>query len=79
MAAKFDGRTREYSDFDLHVGRRLIDRKDPHMEAYCNMKAGQLGRVLEQLGSMEGNEVLKSHYNGLRDEYLALAERLRNK
>lgn len=76
LAAKFHGSKNEYSDFELHVGRKLINRRDPLLQAYCQMKVRQIERVLVQMQSMEEDDMLKEQYIGLKNDYTGLLEKL---
>lgn len=76
LSAKFSGSKKEYSDFDLHVGQELINKKDVLLNQYCQMKVRQIDRVLEQLEDMEENVVLKNHYSRLKKEYISLMEKI---
>ncbi|ACL74925.1 tRNA (adenine(22)-N(1))-methyltransferase [Ruminiclostridium cellulolyticum] len=76
LSAKFSGSKKEYSDFDLHVGQGLINKKDVLLNQYCQMKVRQIDRVLEQLEGMEENVVLKNHYSRLKKEYISLMEKI---
>lgn len=76
LSAKFNGIKKEYSDFELHVGQSLINKKDPLLDSFCRMKVKQIDRVLEQLKDMKENDELKSQYARQKEEYLSLAKKL---
>lgn len=76
LSAKFSGINKEYSDFELHVGQSLINKKDPLLDSFCRMKVKQIDRVLEQLEDMHENNELKSQYARQKQEYLSLIEKL---
>lgn len=76
LSAKFSGIKKEYSDFELHVGQSLINKKDPLLDSFCSMKVKQIDRVLEQLEDMYQNNELKSQYARQKQEYLSLIEKL---
>lgn len=76
LSAKFSGNKKQYSDFELYVGQRLIDKKDPLLGAYCRMKVQQIDRVLEQLEEMKENDALKSQYLRQKIDYINLIEKL---
>lgn len=72
LAARYNGENKQYTDFDLHVGPKLIMKKDPLLPEYCRMKVRQIDRVLGQLEAMEDNETLKNYYNSLKKDYMGL-------
>ncbi len=72
MAARFDGRTKPYEDFQLHVGECLIKKQDPLLLSYCEMKVRQIDRVLRQLEDMRENDGLLNYYQSLKSDYLKL-------
>ncbi len=76
LSAKFSGNKKQYSDFELYVGQRLIEKKDPLLDAYCRMKVQQIDRVLEQLEEMKENDALKSQYLRQKIDYINLIEKL---
>lgn len=76
LSAKFTGNKKQYSDFELYVGQRLIDKKGPLLGAYCRMKVQQIDRVLEQLEEMKENDALKSQYIRQKIDYINLIEKL---
>lgn len=76
LSAKFSGNKKQYSDFELYVGQRLIEKKDPLLGAYCRMKVQQIDRVLEQLEEMKENDALKSQYLRQKIDYINLIEKL---
>lgn len=76
MSAKYSGNKKKYSDFELHVGKSLIEKKDPLLNPYCRMKVKQIDRVLEQLEEMKENDVLKSQYIRQKIDYMSLIEKL---
>lgn len=76
LSAKFSGNKKQYSDFELYVGQRLIEKKDPLLIAYCRMKVQQIDRVLEQLEEMKENSALKSQYLRQKIDYINLIEKL---
>lgn len=76
LSAKFSGNKKQYSDFELYVGQRLIEKKDPLLGAYCRMKVQQIDRVLEQLEEMKENAALKSQYLRQKINYINLIEKL---
>ena len=76
LSAKFTGNKKQYSDFELYVGQRLIEKKDPLLGAYCRMKVQQIDRVLEQLEEMKENDALKSQYIRQKIDYINLIEKL---
>ncbi|EPR13966.1 tRNA (adenine(22)-N(1))-methyltransferase [Ruminiclostridium papyrosolvens] len=76
LSAKFSGKKKDYSDFELHVGQSLIEKKDPLLSTYCRMKVKQIDRVLEQLEDMKENDVLKTQYARQKIDYINLIEKL---
>lgn len=76
IAARYDGEYRAYEEFQLHVGQKLIDKNDPWLLPYCEIKVGQINRVLRQLEDMKDNESLNIYYSELKSEYLLLISRL---
>ncbi len=76
LSVKFSGNKKQYSDFELYVGQRLIEKKDPLLGAYCRMKVQQIDRVLEQLEEMKENDALKSQYLRQKIDYINLIEKL---
>ncbi|EGD46123.1 protein of unknown function DUF633 [Ruminiclostridium papyrosolvens DSM 2782] len=76
LSAKFSGNEKQYSDFELYVGQRLIEKKDPLLGAYCRMKVQQIDKVLEQLEEMKENDALKSQYLRQKIDYINLIEKL---
>ncbi len=76
LSAKFSGNKKQYSDFELYVGQRLIEKKDPLLGAYCRMKVQQIDKVLEQLEEMKENDALKSQYLRQKIDYINLIEKL---
>lgn len=72
ISAKYHGQVRAYSDFQLHVGQKLIERKDRLLLDFCQMKVRQIDRVLKQLESMEDNLQLEGYYSELKKNYLGL-------
>ncbi|AEY65798.1 class I SAM-dependent methyltransferase [Clostridium sp. BNL1100] len=76
LSAKFSGNKKQYSDFELHVGQSLIDKKDPLLGSYCRMKVKQIDRVLEQLEDMKENDALKTQYVRQKKEYISLINKL---
>lgn len=79
ITAKFDGVIREYSDFQLQIGEKLIKKKDPLLLSYCEMKIKQIDSVLKQLEDMENNHQLLSNYSAIKQDYLNLIDnKLRN-
>ncbi len=76
LSANFNGIKKEYSDFELHVGQSLINKKDPLLDSFCRMKVKQIDRVLEQLKDMKENDELKSQYARQKEEYLSLIKKL---
>lgn len=76
MSAEYSGHKKQYSDFELHVGQSLIEKKDPLLVTYCRMKVKQIDRVLEQLEEMKENDVLKSQYIRQKIDYMSLIEKL---
>lgn len=76
LSAKFSGNKKQYYDFELYVGQRLIEKKDPLLGAYCRMKVQQIDRVLEQLEEMKENAALKSQYLRQKIDYINLIEKL---
>lgn len=79
MTASHDGLNKSYDFFQLHVGKRLIQKKDPFLEPYCEMKVRQINRVLGQLESMENNESLIAEHLELKNSYLSLLEHIKTK
>lgn len=75
ISAKYDGEDKQYQYFHLHVGEKLIEKKDPLLIPYCEMKIRQIDRVLGQLEDMEDNNQLQSHYSALRTNYLGLIQK----
>ncbi|WP_024833999.1 tRNA (adenine(22)-N(1))-methyltransferase [Ruminiclostridium josui] len=76
ICTKFNGKKKQYTDFELHVGQSLIEKKDPLLASYCKMKVKQIDRVLEQLEDMKENDVLKSQYIRQKKDYINLIEKL---
>lgn len=74
ISAKYDGKVRSYKDFELQVGEKLVEKRDPLLKPYCEMKVSQINKVLKQLTQMEDNSQLKDYYSELRDNYLQLTE-----
>lgn len=79
MTANYDGQTRSYDDFELHVGNRLIVKQDPLLVPYCEMKVRQIERVLGQLRAMDENESLMAYYLELKESYLDLLGNIKTK
>lgn len=77
LAARYDGRHKEYTEFQLHIGEKLTDKGDPLLVPYCEMKLRQLERVLKQLESMEDNLRLLNYYGLLKNEYLKLISKIK--
>lgn len=75
MAAKYDGRDKSYEAFQLQVGQKLIEKRDPLLKPYCEMKIAQISAVLKQLEEMEDNSRLKSNYSKLKNDYIRLIEK----
>lgn len=76
ITAKYDGRKKEYGSFQLHVGQRLLERRDPLLLDYCRMKVRQTDRVLKQLEAMEDNRRLQEYYSELKMNYTQLINKL---
>lgn len=74
IVAKYDGENKNYQDFQLHVGEKLLIKKDSLLLPYCEMKVRQINRVLRQLEDMEDNSQLQSYYSTLRKNYLELIQ-----
>lgn len=74
LAAKYDGKDKSYDDFQLHVGKKLIEKRDPLLKSYCGIKIAQISRVLTQLEDMEGNSRLQRYYSKLKMDYIQLIE-----
>jgi len=72
ISAKHDGKSKAYKYFHLHVGEKLIEKKDPMLLPYCEMKVRQTDRVLRQLEDMDDNSQLQSHYSALKKDYMDL-------
>lgn len=72
ISAKYDCIDKQYDDFQLHVGEKLIKKNDPLLLKYCEMKVRQIEKVLGQLENMEDNSQLKSQYSGLKKDYMNL-------
>lgn len=64
-------------EFHLHVGAKLIEKKDVLLEKYCTLKVRQLNRVLLQLKAMDNNEELLSYHSWLLEQYLSLIEQIK--
>jgi tRNA (adenine22-N1)-methyltransferase len=79
ISSKYDGKEKQYQDFHLHVGEKLISKNDPLLLPYCEMKVRQIDRVLGQLEDMEDNNQLQSHYFTLKNNYLDLITGLRSR
>ncbi len=75
ISAKYDGKNREYQEFELHIGEKLIEKKDPLLLAYCEIKVRQVDRVLGQLEDMEDNSELLSYYSTLKKDYIELMQK----
>lgn len=76
ISAKYDGIDKQYEEFQLHIGEKLINKNDPLLLEYCEMKVRQIDRVLGQLVDMEDNSQLQSHYSWLRKNYTDLIENI---
>jgi tRNA (adenine22-N1)-methyltransferase len=76
LSAKYDGEDKAYQDFQLHVGEKLILKKDPLLLLYCEMKVRQIDRVLSQLEAMEDNSQLRSDYSLVKKDYTDLIKEL---
>ncbi|MDF2984598.1 MAG: hypothetical protein K0R50_108 [Eubacterium sp.] len=76
LAARYDGMDKKYQEFQLHVGGKLINNRDPLLLAYCEMKVRQINRVLGQLEDMEDNVRLFDYYNSLKKDYVKLISEL---
>ena len=72
FAAKYDGKSKAYQEFHLQVGEKLIQKKDPLLLPYCQMKIRQLDSVLTQLGDLEDNSQLIDIYSALKKDYVDL-------
>ncbi|QNU65421.1 SAM-dependent methyltransferase [Ruminiclostridium herbifermentans] len=77
ISAKYDGNERQYEEFQLHVGEKLIKKEDPLLLKYCEIKVRQIDRVLGQLEYMEDNSKLQSYYRQLKKDYMNLIEQIR--
>lgn len=77
FAARYSGEDKAYKDFQLHVGEKLIEKNDPLLLPYCEMKVSQIDRVLNQLVAMEKNSELKSYYSELRENYFNLIDKIK--
>lgn len=75
ISAKYDGKDRQYQEFQLHVGDKLINKKDPLLVPYCEIKVRQIDRVLRQLEDMEDNDQLQSYYSSLKKNYMGLIQK----
>lgn len=78
ISARHTGETKNYKDFELHVGEQLINKKDPLLLAYSRMKVKQIDRVLDQLKDMEDNSKLNSYYSSLKKNYIELIGLIEN-
>ncbi len=76
LTASYNGKYKEYNDFELHVGELLIEKRDPLLQAYCKMKASQIDRVLKQLSYMKDNEELLEYHVALKQCYVELGKNL---
>ncbi len=79
ISAKYDGNDRHCEEFHLHVGEKLINKDDPLLSKYCEIKVRQIDRVLGQLEDMEDNSRLQSYYAGLKKDYMSLIEKIKLK
>ncbi len=72
LSARYSGKNKEYTEFQLHVGELLVAKKDPLLQDYCKMKASQIDRVLKQLSDMKDNEELLKYHEDLKQYYIEL-------
>ncbi|PYG87028.1 tRNA (adenine22-N1)-methyltransferase [Ruminiclostridium sufflavum DSM 19573] len=77
ISARYDGQDRDYQSFQLHVGEKLIEKKDPLLPAYCEIRLRQTNRILSQLEAMEDNKELLGYYSQLKTDYMGLINRIR--
>lgn len=77
FAAKYDGKSKDYQDFHLQVGEKLIQKKDPLLLPYCEMKIRQIDTVLRQLEDLEDNSELLNLYSTLKKDYVDLKAEFR--
>lgn len=74
ISARWDGIRRQYSQVYYHIGRKLVEKRDPLLEKYINRKIIQLESVLDEMKKMDRRDMeIEQKYGDMKNEFENIA------
>jgi len=78
IAAKWKGLAEKTDEIYYHIGKRLIEKKDPLLVKYLNNRIGQIEKTINEMDNMKDKDsIVKKELTGLKTGFENILDSLR--